>query len=402
MAEDAAQALNYLSVEAGAAIAEVTHEAQHMGSAAANLLSDAEDHLWIANAPPQHVTVVLGPHAPIRYVGWYVWHDYLTNPKTVEVSSGATSDELSLVTTCNAFPGAGVQLWELSAPIPTEHKVVRFAVRATFGGAYTYMNRLYAFSEHPGSRFAPKSASPRRSVNRTRTPERAAPMSPGGFSDIGSPHVSALLRELDHDIRALHPLRANAPPPLPVTDRSSFAHAHPPDDAAHMNRSEAAGRDAAEAGTSDIATAARVASLESSVRGLVQIVEAQAAEIRALREDLARSRPPTPQASRQHSVDASHQVSVGPAARRDFPEEALRAYVEDVMAPRLAKHSRRFEARVTQRMDEHLEELLRNVNAAVDERVSRHMRRIALSVDKNFSAVADGIRDPGAHHRPRR
>jgi hypothetical protein len=391
--------VNYLSAELGASVVEVSHEAETMGSVAANALVDREDHIWIADPPPQHVTVALPQHPPIRYIGWYVWHDYLTNPKVVEVTSGADVAAMQPLITCTAYAGSGVQLWELPEPLPASHRLVRFKVVSTFGGSYTYVNRWYAFSEHPGNRFAAKVQ--QNTPRRERAHERpsaimAAARSPGGMSDVGSPYqMSALLRDLDHDIRALHPLRANVPPSL--NDLSQRSHssrtAAPP---VHSDPED----NGLQHSTTDI-TLKRIAVLEQSVAGLVRAVEEQGRDLRALREGLLQGG-----GSNHTSFSRGDQSGFGPQAVVDassmFPEAALRTYVEDVMAPKLAKHSRRFEARVTQRMDEHLEELLRNVSAAVDEHVSRHMRRIAANMDESYRNVSRPSGASSRHTAPRR
>lgn len=394
------QATNYLSADAGATVLDCTHEAEAMGSLAANVLLEQEDHVWIADPPPQSITLALpSSHEPIRYVGWYVWHDYLTNPKTVDVFSGEDRDHLHHVITCNAYPGSGVQLWELTEPIAPRHRVMRFTVKATFGGSYTYMNRVYAFAEHPGSQFAPKAPSAARDRPRasTGTPPRqqrpsgiaaaAAPQSPGGFSNLGSPmHMSALLRDLDRDIRSLHPLHTQAPPPLDTSSRAgrSFQQQRQHGDGSTRDVSMAGGPPAPITSmSSGSADQQRIAVLEASIAQLIRTVDSQAKELAALRGALMNG------GGGQHQQQLRPEPAPGPEYPLAFPEEALRNYVEDVMAPKLAKHSRRFEARVTQRLDEHLEELLRNVSAAVDERVARHMQKVAAAADERYRLVLD-------------
>ena len=168
---------NFASTAMGAEIVEVSNDPSFgpTSSSAApsatssdprNLLLDRNDALWLAGDAPQHVTIrIKDGHPPIRFVGWHVWQDYVTNPKTVVVTSGEALPPKqqhnqrgglldSFVMECAAVAGAGTQLWELPAPIPTEHCYVQFKVTSTFAPGPTYMNRLVLFSTHPGGDFA--------------------------------------------------------------------------------------------------------------------------------------------------------------------------------------------------------------------------------------------------------
>lgn len=355
-------ATNFLSADLGASVVRASSDSEQVASAASNVLVDREDQLWICQREPHELVLSLPSHPPIRFIGWYVWHDYLTNPHTVDIEAGTTESDLHLVTTCTALPGAGVQLWSLEEPLDECVRFLRFRVTSTFGGAFTYLNRVYAFAEHPGASFV---AAGRQVAN--------APVSPGRdfAAEMGSPlHMSSLLRELDDDIRSLHPLRTATPVPISVS-RSGNPSAVASEE---RHRQPSLPPQA----TSDV-TAQRLATLEASVVGLVRAVEQQSRDIATLQRSIVEARPHAPPSTTRpaSTLDA-----------KDFPEEALRRYVEDVMAPKLSKHTRRFEARVMQRMDDHLQELLRAVTTEVDDRVAHHMRHVALSVDESYRGLA--------------
>ncbi|KAG5475384.1 hypothetical protein LSCM1_03497 [Leishmania martiniquensis] len=145
---------NWALEENGARIAEVSHEAVHIASTASNLLQPREDQLWITGDAPQHVTVSLSPsHPPLQYAGWHVWHDYLTNPRMVEIASGASPGTVSTLLVCQALPGAGTQVWRLPKAIPQDHLYVRFRIMDTFGAGPTYMNNIVLLEHDPGPNY---------------------------------------------------------------------------------------------------------------------------------------------------------------------------------------------------------------------------------------------------------
>jgi hypothetical protein len=204
---------NWASSDEGAEVVEVSHEASHIISSANNVLVEREDMLWISGTLPQHIVIRIAPnHPPIRYVGWYVWQHYLTNPKTVEISSGVVEGCLSPIMICTGLPGAGKQLWELEEPIPSAHTFIRFKVTATFGASSTYMNRVYLYSDHPGDGFTAPPSSAANQTGATGDPNNNSllPTSPL--------KMTSMLKELDEEIRMLHPLRNLSP------SRGAFTH----------------------------------------------------------------------------------------------------------------------------------------------------------------------------------
>lgn len=172
---------NWALQENGATIAEVSEEASHSSRGASNLLLPRDEALWISGDAPQYVTVQLSPlHPPLQCVGWHVWHDYLTNPKVVRLSSGETSTSLHTLLDCRALPGSGTQMWRLPHPIPAHHRFVRWTILETFGPGPTYMNRVLLFETDPGPLSRPR-------VNPAPHPEAATPSGVGSANPpVGS------------------------------------------------------------------------------------------------------------------------------------------------------------------------------------------------------------------------
>ncbi|KEG09373.1 hypothetical protein DQ04_05331030 [Trypanosoma grayi] len=403
---------NWALGESGAKVAEVSHEATHVASAAANLLVEREDLLWITGDAPQHVTLKIAhPHPLLRYIGWHVWHDYLTNPKTVEVASGESTDDMVAQLVCEAVTGAGTQIWKLPNGIPSNHLFVRIKIVETFGPGPTYMNNIVLFANDPGTRFR----STRNSVAAAAKPNEGS---------MG--RMSVLLKELDEDIRALHPIKTVTPkknmllyiPQEPMTIL-------PPDDAEEeevpspqlrgptqrqgsngMNstpqlvgpRSFSEGNAATRAasglglGAAEVSRGFndRLCALEQAVASLTQsmnhqredltmikrLLLQQASERRCeLEQKLNASHAPTSMQGQQQSQQLNphrvsrHQVSV------DFPEDALRSFVESVVAPKLHRHAKRTEAQTIAKLDEFLKDIVTEMTHAVDDRVRLHIQQ---------------------------
>lgn len=481
--------MNYATASLGASIVEVSSEAPLVVSRAENVLNDQEDLLWLSGALPQHIVIRMPEHPPIRYLGWHVWHDYLTNPRTVEVYAGPSESNMGLLMVCTALAGAGVQLWELKEPIPSSHYCVKFRVTASFGPPETYMNRIFLFADHPGPGFTNRPpaatadaahAAPAAPTSPSRGPPPGA--APGGGGPTSPNQMASLLRDLDQEIRMLHPLRNVSParqesrlhstsgggpdPTLPLpaasptqeaqqlrtgaalynAERPPFSSAASPSSAArqrvaaaaaggglgyygygaptaaltggvaspsgppeasaifshddggshshqrrsrrHSDRGATSDRDGDLAGQWGArASSARLQTLEAAVLQLTQAMDDQRKEIGSLRELVASSAALQRQALQQQQQQSMRLTSVngvinaasgGAAAAIPFPEDALRNYVEDVLAPKLAKHSRRVEERVLSQLDDHVQAIVKEVSAVVDERVRRHLHNIAV------------------------
>nr|CCC94803.1 conserved hypothetical protein [Trypanosoma congolense IL3000] len=404
---------NWALAEKGARLVEVSSEATHISSSAANILVDRDELLWITGDAPQHVTLKLADsHPPLCYVGWHVWHDYLTNPKTVEVASGESLDEMTAQVVCQAVPGAGTQIWKLPCPIPSHHLYLRLKIVETFGPGPTYLNNVVLFAEDPGSRFR---------TLRQEERDRAA-VDPRNMS---SGRVSGLLRELDEDIRLLHPIKAVASKKnmLLYLPKESEATVRPQDDGDATSRislpqtgkgspryDQGSSRHHTQGSVSqrlqDLGTSVngcvdipsnfneRLCALEQAVASLTQTMNHQREDLSMIKRlllqqaaerrrelDRQRNTNTAPSSNHPHAV-SRHQVSV------DFPEQALRSFVEDVVGPRLHKHAKRTEAHTLATLDGFLKEVVAEMTQSVDERVRFHIQR--SSCNNSFSTGCMG------------
>lgn len=351
---------NFALQSNGATVVDVSHEAQHVASSANNLLTERQDQLWITGDAPQHVTIRIAPnHPPLRYVGWHVWHDYLSNPQSVEVSSGVVPDCFVPLTICNAVAGSGTQLWELPEPIPSSHTYVRFRILSSFARGPTYMNHLVLLASNPESYArdpSPAPAGPSSNEHRASTA-------------IEQP-MSALLRELDEDIRALQPIRTVSPsksnmiympgPSLPslVEQQITELVKQPLPPAApevSVSRSPLQAVDN---------TAFRLSALEQAVASLTRTLDHQRADIAAIKELVAERR----------SSSKPKKAPTPEAVHVEFPEQMLRTFVEDVLAPKLQKYATRLETRTMEHVEGQLQGLLENLAETVDERVRGYVR----------------------------
>ncbi|RHW67876.1 hypothetical protein DPX39_110027700 [Trypanosoma brucei equiperdum] len=404
------QDLNWALAEKGTKVVEVSHEAAHVASSATNLLVDREELLWITGDAPQHVTLRLAnSHPPLNYVGWHVWHDYVTNPKTVEVATGESPDEMVAQIVCQAVAGAGTQIWKLPSPIPANHLYVRMKIVETFGPGPTYLNNLVLFADDPGSRF-------RILRGEERDKSMADPR------NLSSGKMSVLLQELGQDIRSLHPIKTVASkknmllyvPKEPdavirpqgeedVTFQSSSQHAN--------NITPRCGTDSArqchlDSGSGFQASSdfpggfnERLCALEQAVASLTQTMNHQREDLTMIkrlllqqatdrRREIERQGNGPGIALPQHGTHpvSHHQVCV------DFPERALRTFVEEVVRPKLQKHSRRTETQTIAKLDEFLKDIIGEMTQVVDERVRFHIQRASCnsSVSTGFHASCSG------------
>lgn len=420
----------------GASIHEVSHEASHVASVVTNLLLESEDHLWISGDAPQHVTLHLNPaHPELFYAGWHVWHNYVTNPKRVEIASGDHPDNMSAVLVCQALPGAGTQVWRLPHPIPTSHTYVRFMVMETFGSGPTYMNNVVLLSSDPGPRYRAAPAL----TSETATPFDSTSYSAYDGNDVGvfkSPantaalnansrpggRVSRLLKDLDEDIRNLRQIKSlnlsknlllfveqEQPPQLllqePVDSAAYGAGAAPTPgpSTALPNPQPQHQQEVVPSST----VLDRILALERSVVALTQTVQHQREDIGMLKRLMLQ------QATSQHHEEAARAAAVASAScnscpskaaadhpashdvlvkagdgissslrapRRmhhnvevEFPEDALRRFVTSVTNDKLRKHMKKSEAKLLDRVDAYMREVIHCITQSVDERVRKQL-----------------------------
>ncbi|KAH9586503.1 hypothetical protein LSM04_006550 [Trypanosoma melophagium] len=405
---------NWALGENGAKVVEVSHEATRVASAASNLLLEREDLLWIAGDAPQHVTLQIAhPHPPLQYVGWHVWHDYLTNPKTVEVASGESCEDMTAQLVCQAVPGAGTQIWKLPSPIPSNHNYVRMKILETFGSGPTYMNHVVFFANDPGARF--------RGL-------RGGDFSVAKAKEGSTGRMSVLLKELDEDIRALHPIKTVTPkknmllyvpqepmlvypneeeeggeeeeipsPPLRVQGQrrgnsGSYETPQCPHHRCSAEKCPAVRNGLPVAQTVEVQKSFndRLCLLEQAVASLTQSLNHQREDLTMIKTALLQQasdrrrelehKLTTVQVSAEQErqqlerkksslVPRHHEVSV------DFPEDALRSFVEGVVAPLLQKHKKRMESHTMKKLDDFLKDIVTEITQAVDIRVRSHLQQ---------------------------
>ncbi|ORC91744.1 uncharacterized protein TM35_000053400 [Trypanosoma theileri] len=409
---------NWALGENGAKVVEVSHEAARVASEASNLLVEREDLLWITGDAPQHVTLqIANPHPPLQYVGWHVWHDYLTNPKTVEVASGESCEDMVAQLVCQAVPGAGTQIWKLPSPIPSNHMFIRMKILETFGSGPTYMNHVVVFANDPGARF--------RGL-------RGGDFSVAKTKEGSSGRMSVLLKELDEDIRALHPIKTVTPkknmllyvpqepmlvypqeeeeegeeeeevPSPPLRGQGQRRGNSGSCEASHCPHRRCSAENFASVGNGVPVTQTvevqksfndRLCMLEQAVASLTQSLNHQREDLTMIKTALLQQaserrrelehRLTTAQVSSgqerqqlEHKKSSrashhhyNHQVSV------DFPEDALRTFVEGVVAPLLHKHTKRTESHTIKKLDDFLKDIVTEITQAVDIRVRSHLQQ---------------------------
>ncbi|CCW71054.1 unnamed protein product [Phytomonas sp. Hart1] len=470
---------NWGSSEKGAQIVEVSEARSLATSSAANLLNPREDHLWIAGSVPQYVVLKLNPaHPPLRYAGWHVWHDYPTNPSKVEIASGESADALSPLLICRALPGAGTQLWLLPKPIPPHHLYVRLKITDSFTAGPTYMSTVVLLENDPGPTYrggalpvadaaaanelhpdlgaagtskraldmlpkilvrhgraeqflhhgaTPNTASTEQSyvlLNAGSTTSRE-PIS-GTVRSTSAPipdksrnRLGKLLKDLEEDIRNLHPIKGIHPPPSmflpalqdtsllspPTTDtgnststdgkthRASLPRPqkHPPLSPPYPYDAPAVDWEGPHGEVEALPPHVlamvtklgdRIGILEQAVASLTQTVQHQ-------REDLTMMK----RLQRQQAIERRKESEWRHEARREeeqrhagallalnstdhklnhhqidvnFPEEALRGYVESIMEERLQKKLKKNESKTLKRLDVYLKDVIRSIAESVD------------------------------------
>lgn len=470
-------AVNYCSADLGAKIV----ESSPSSSNPEGVLSEREESIWSAKAEDvvekPYIVIQLPPHPAIRFVGWHVWQDYSSNPKVVEIAAGMSPNALTDVVHCTALQGPGIQLWELSTPISSAYSFIRFRTVATFGGASTYMNRVFTFSTRPpepsnsavamtagmsahtignsrlmnnggggigasssnsysyqnmsssmhgggagggGGGLASTSKNASRSVSggggaiggfgAGLTPPRggyhqpsgammssvpgprsmsSAAMShsvPGFMADprasisayeAGSPmHMSEMLRELDDDIRMLHPLPVDG-----LVAKTTSAVNHAATASSSNVRTGSSSRNVSPTRSGDIAMmssagAPAAASSSSFMTNGGNQIDEMKREMADLRSQLIIMSRNGGGGGRSTSPGRSGSISKAAPVAAQFPHDELAALVDSIMEPKLMKWARKLESRILMKVDETLKDLLGQITAAIDARVEQHMRHV--------------------------
>jgi hypothetical protein len=223
----------------------------------------------------------------------------------------------------------------------------------------------------------------------------------------GSVPISSLLRDLDEDIKSLHPIRTVSPtrnvvfsqpaaaslPSLVDTEIGEYvAAAHRRSPSAQQLRYSTTTSDAPRDTNASALhrsgqvvtsvhdslsvvdnTTFRLAALEQAVTSLTRALENQRQDIVGIRELLAsqKRQPSQPQQPSKHHHHHQDPVAV------NFPEESLKLFIEEVLAPKLAKLAKRTETQTLERVEEHVAGMLDNVSDVVDRRVRGYLRHLS-------------------------
>lgn len=177
--------LNWATASRGAKL--IDYSSQLGGCSAANVLDDDISNIWLSeNGAPQWLCISLAnlerESVILRTIGWHCWHAYLTNPKLVSMHVSGDGAKFKLWDTFVCKQMRGTQLFSC-APVDTSiYPYIALEVAQTFGGAQTYMNRVFMYSDEvtasPGSSKADTNRSG--STSSIESPE----VHPNNLSDI--------------------------------------------------------------------------------------------------------------------------------------------------------------------------------------------------------------------------
>ena len=121
-----------------------------------NVLVEDIQKLWLSHEGlPQHVILDVRDVSTIDVklqslylFGWYCWHSYSTNPKTIEVSVSNDNENFDVVQKVQGSASTGLSTFALESPLfLRDISYIKFAVQEVFGGEQVYINRLYLFDE---------------------------------------------------------------------------------------------------------------------------------------------------------------------------------------------------------------------------------------------------------------
>jgi hypothetical protein len=164
--------MNLASIHLGASIVNASSELP--GAEASHLLDDDLSRIWLSeDGIPQWLCISLEQSIPllshqdissprsnslqnenehqyheIRSIGWYCWHSYPSNPKTVRLHVSRDSIKFRTWDTFSVSSmKAGIQLF-CCEPINIElYPFIALEIIANFGGSQTYMNQIYLYTE---------------------------------------------------------------------------------------------------------------------------------------------------------------------------------------------------------------------------------------------------------------
>jgi hypothetical protein len=129
-----------LLTEDTAQIIQVTSQTPHCSIQ--NVLRPDRSQIWLSqHSLPQIITVqfIQQQSMPVNMVGFDCWHDYASNPKTIELL--VSNDDLAYTSwaVLNCDKRAGIQLFQMDT-LNTDIQYIQLHVMDTFGANKTYIN----------------------------------------------------------------------------------------------------------------------------------------------------------------------------------------------------------------------------------------------------------------------
>lgn len=79
----------------------------------------------------------------IGRLGFYCWHDYTTNPKSIEVEVALSEDDKPVLwCRLTLKHQSGRQFFNIQ-PLPPTYRIIKITITETFGDYETYLNQIY-------------------------------------------------------------------------------------------------------------------------------------------------------------------------------------------------------------------------------------------------------------------
>jgi uncharacterized coiled-coil protein SlyX len=215
-----------------------------------------------------------------------------------------------------------------------------------------------------------------------------------------------LLRELDEDIRSLQPIKTISPsknllvyvPPDRRIDDEDRLPLEPRPRSPQGARSNETSRVHGKSGELASDFGQRLANVEEVVAQLTCTIDRQREDIATIKRLLTIQQRDS---DRLHAELVESRYKKPQTLNVEFPEDALKSFVEDVLAPKLSKHAKRVESRTMDRVDEHLRGLIGRVHRIVDDVVSERLGSGATLLDCAPVPRFDMNRSSSDHSVPR-
>lgn len=76
-------------------------------------------------------------------MGFYCWHDYTTNPKTIELEVALSEEDKHVIWERFTLKQmSGKQFFDIQ-PLPATYRIMKFTITETFGDYETYINQIF-------------------------------------------------------------------------------------------------------------------------------------------------------------------------------------------------------------------------------------------------------------------